>query len=317
MIGSRLLLAGVLAASLTMTRASFAQPSAAAVAQVLFEEGVALMEEHRLSEACPKLAESQRIDPGGGTLLNLAACWEGLGRFASAYATYNEAASVAVKDGRPEREELARRELTELRPKMSYVRVSIHRAEGVETFLDDTRIGSAALGVALPVDPGSHVIAARAPGFRAYELRFEALPPGETVSLQIPDLEPEPRASAPPAATDAPKPRKPSPARASDSRPRPLTIALGALGGAFVVLGGVSGGVAFAEKASSDAGCPTATTCTRDGAAAMDRAVGFAWGSTVSLAVGVAALTTATVLFFSERGGPATTARTSGALYVW
>jgi hypothetical protein len=49
----------------------------------------------------------------------------------------------------------------------------------------------------------------------------------------------------------------------------------------------------------------------------MDRAVGFAWGSTLSLGVGVAALATATVLFFSDRGGRSSTARAAGALYVW
>ncbi len=311
MIGSRLLVVVAIATSLTLTRTAIAQPSAAAVAQVLFEEGVALMEEHRLAEACPKLAESQRIDPGGGTLLNLGACWEGLGRFASAYATYNEAASVAVKDGRHDREDVARKKLAELRPRMSYVRVSIGRSEGVEITLDDTRIGDAALGVALPVDPGPHVLSARATAFLPYERRFEALPPGETLALDV-RLEPEPRAA--PRATEG---QRPYASRPPDRGPRTLTIALGALGGALVVLGGVSGGVAFAEKAASDAGCPTATTCTQGGAAAMDRAVGFAWGSTLSLGVGVAALATATVLFFSDRGGRSITARAPGALYVW
>lgn len=311
MIGSRLLLVGAVATGLSFSFAARAQPSAAAVAQVLFEEGVALMEEHRLAEACPKLAESQRIDPGGGTLLNLGACWEGLGKFASAYATYNEAASAAVKDGRRDREEIARKKLVELRPKMSYVRVAVSGPrEGVEITLDDTRIGSAALGVPLPVDPGPHVLAARASGFRAYERRFEALPPGETTNLDVPALEPERREPSPP-------PREETRAKPRSSGSHALVLPLGVLGGALVVLGGVSGGVAFAEKAASDAGCPTATTCSEGGAAAMDRAVGFAWGSTVALGVGAAALATAAVLYFSDRGGRATGSRAQGVLYTW
>ena len=309
MIGSRLLLVGAVATGLSFAGAARAQPSAAAVAQVLFEEGVALMEEHRLAEACPKLAESQRIDPGGGTLLNLGACWEGLGKFASAYATYNEAASAAVKDGRRDREDLARKKLVELRPKMSYVRVvASGPREGVEITLDDTRIGSAALGVPLPIDPGPHVLAARAPGYRGYERRFEALPPGETTALEVPALEPERREPAP-LPLERPKPKP--------SGPHALVLPLGVLGGALVVLGGVSGGVAFAEKAASDAGCPTATTCSEGGAAAMDRAVGFAWGSTVALGVGATALAAAAVLYFSDRGGRTTASRAQGVLYTW
>jgi hypothetical protein len=49
----------------------------------------------------------------------------------------------------------------------------------------------------------------------------------------------------------------------------------------------------------------------------MDRAVGFAWTSTVSLGVGAAALATAAVLFFSERSGRPSTARAPGALFAW
>lgn len=309
MTGSRGLAVGALVTLATLTRTAHAQPSAAAVAQVLFEEGVALMERGDFAEACPKLAESQRIDPGGGTLLDLGACWERLGRYASAYATFNEAASVAVKDGRRDREGLARAKLAELRPKMTFVKITSEGPAEATIYLDDTRIGPAALGLPLPVDAGSHVVAARASGYRPIERAFEAGAPGEIRALVLPRLVPEPAQVEPP-------PRSTSPASAPAAPSRAPELVLVAGGAAFVVVGGVVGGLAFGQKAESDAGCPTRSTCTPEGAAAMDRAIGLAWTSTIGVGVGAAALVAAAILHFA-RPGPSRTARAPGVVYTW
>src|SRR5262245_36723730 len=60
-------------------------------AQALFDQGRALVTLGRFAEACPKLAESLRLDPGIGTMLWLADCYENVGRSASAWATFREA----------------------------------------------------------------------------------------------------------------------------------------------------------------------------------------------------------------------------------
>src|SRR5258708_39530923 len=76
--------------------------SDAATAQALFDAGRTLMSAGNYAAACPKLADSQRLDPGAGTLMNLAACYEKNGQTASAWATFLEAAPAARAGGHPE-----------------------------------------------------------------------------------------------------------------------------------------------------------------------------------------------------------------------
>ena len=57
-----------------------------ATAEALFTEGRALATSGKCAEAIPKFQASQKLDPGVGTLLNLAECYEQVGKTASAWA---------------------------------------------------------------------------------------------------------------------------------------------------------------------------------------------------------------------------------------
>src|SRR6478735_9605838 len=57
-------------------RAGAASPTDQAKAEALFDEGRRLLAAARFAEACPKFAESQRLDSALGTLLNLGDCYE-------------------------------------------------------------------------------------------------------------------------------------------------------------------------------------------------------------------------------------------------
>ncbi|MGA3123434.1 MAG: Tex-like N-terminal domain-containing protein, partial [Polyangiaceae bacterium] len=69
-----------------------------ALATSLYDEGRALFSQNKVSEACRKLEESQRLVPAHGTLLNLAACHEREGLAASAMAEFREARELAERD---------------------------------------------------------------------------------------------------------------------------------------------------------------------------------------------------------------------------
>src|SRR6476619_3478469 len=81
--------------SIPLLLAGTASAGDKALAESLFDAGRQLMQAGDFQQACPKFAESQRQDPSPGTLINLAKCYEGLGRTASAWADDKEAATLA------------------------------------------------------------------------------------------------------------------------------------------------------------------------------------------------------------------------------
>src|SRR5262245_39437134 len=113
-------------AAATSTAPVRAEPTDAdkTLAAALFREGKALMDKAEVDKgdyapACGKLEESQRLDPGGGTILNLALCHEKQGRPATAWAEFIEALGIARRDHRQARIDLAEEHIAKLEPTLS------------------------------------------------------------------------------------------------------------------------------------------------------------------------------------------------------
>jgi serine/threonine-protein kinase len=242
-------------------------------AQALFDEARALMKEGRYSEACPKLAESQRLDPGGGTLLNLGICHARAGLTATAHTELRAALAQAETDNRADRVKTAQHQLDELSPKLSWLRIqaaSDITTLGVRIEIDGVELSHADFGNELPIDPGVHEVKATAPGHLPWSTRVQIAPALDHQSVDVPALEPEPRplpaAPPPPAAVAgavavAPKRAPPETSAASSGTPSWIGYATGGAGIVALGVGTYFGVRAVTLKNRSDKYCDDAGNC--------------------------------------------------------
>lgn len=224
-------------------------------ADVLFEEGRALLEAKDYAAACPKLAESHRLQPGGGSALALAICREGEGKTASAFAAYQDALFYAKRDKRKDREDHATAKLIELEPLLPKLRVFISDAaktQGVRVTIDRDPLRPAQEGASAYVDPGEHQVEASAPGFGPRVVKIVASP-GKSVDVLI-----EPLVAAP--VTPAAEPPLPRPERAPERAgggTRTAGLVVGAVGVVGVAVGTYFGLRALSLGGDVDRRCPT------------------------------------------------------------
>lgn len=249
------------------TRAPVARAEAEdqAAARALFEQGRALMKNGQFPEACPKLEAARELYTSAGILLNLADCHEKIGRTASAWTEFGEAAAVAKRTNRDADADEATRRQTELAPKLARLTIAVpHAVPGLSVERDGAPIAPAAWGASLPVDPGTHAIRAVAEGFEAWTKSVEITAPGQTVSVEVPEL----RASASPAPVASETPGT-TPAAgvttAAEAPPRSSVLPWSLIGGGGAVA--VGGGVlmlvesrhASTARANDDQGAWDAT----------------------------------------------------------
>jgi hypothetical protein len=287
-----------------LSESARAQPSETdkTLAQSLFDQAKALMDAGKYAEACPKFAESQRLDPGGGTLLNLALCHENEGKLATAWTEFKEALGAARRDGREERIQAAEEHIASLEPKLPWMTLSVvSPAEGQTVKLDGAVIGSAVWGAPVAIDPGAHELSATAPGRTPWKGSV-TIAVAEKKAVTIPALA-VPRANAP--VGTEPAGVAPGPDGSAD-RAKGDSSTLGwIIGGAGIVSLGVGtffGIQTLSKKKQSDDLCPTDTTCTKEGAKLSDEAHTTAWIANVGIGLGLVGIGVGGYLVLSTGG---------------
>jgi serine/threonine-protein kinase len=282
-----------------------------AAAEALFDEGVRLLKEGHVKEACRKLERSQAVDPGIGTLLYLGECYKQAGRTASAWAIFREAASKAEALGQDDRARAGTQRADELEPTLSRVLFSMDPAnlgiEGLEVRQGESDLNRALWGSAVPVDPGRLTVLARAPGYEDLQIAVEVKPgpseqtvkigplkklaeePQTAVVAQVSEEKPSPREEVAPEAIPEPS-----------SKQRTVGWVLGGTGLVGFGVGGVFGTLAYLHEQDAKKVC-TSSVCEpgSGGIEHSNKAQDFALVSTISFIAGGALLATGAVLYFT------------------
>jgi hypothetical protein len=300
-VAKRAACAAVVLASLALPGAARADAPSPGSADAIFREGRTLLDAKRYDEACPKLAESQRLEPGAGTLLALALCHEGQGKTATAWGELNEAAALGKKVGRMDLANAAQKRATAMEPQLARLVVRMPEDVDYDVKRDGEPIAKSAWGTPLPVDPGEHHVEVSAKGkvTRSYVVRLSG---AGAVEIVIDKLE-DKRAALPVATPSAPVSlavMSPPVEPAQDNRggtQRTLGLATVGVGVLGLGAGAYFGGRALSESAEGKRTCPTTPCPAAAPSDANERAKDSFKLSVISIAAGTGAITLGTILY--------------------
>jgi hypothetical protein len=296
-------LSATLALSLVAGAAQAESSTRSAGAEALYEEARRLMTQGDLEHACPKFKQSYELDPGGGTLLNLAECYERQGKFASAWSTFKEALVMAQRDGRTERVDYAKKHLAVVEPKLSKITIEVAKeanVPGLTVTLDGTPLGAAAWGLGMPVDPGTHQVTASAPNKVSFEQRVEIESGSST--LAIPKLADAVAAAAGPRLVDTDTEKKPvTDEPATGSGRRTAGFVIGGVGIVALGVGSYFGLRAFSKWSEREDNCVGG--CNSAAKSAGDAAQSAATVANIGIGLGLVAVGVGTYMVLSSKSG--------------
>jgi hypothetical protein len=298
--GAALLGAGAVAVAVLLSRGALAQRAAGdqAAADALYNEGRELLKAGKNAAACAKFEASFALGPATSTMLNIARCHEQDGKLATAWADYNRALSLngdtPGAERRRELEALAQKGLHALEPRLPRLRVALTAPPpGVEVRSDDNVLPAAALGEALPVDPGPHQVRVSAPGYRE-ETRSVTLEEGKTAVVEI----------ALQRSADEP----------GRGWARPAGIALTTAGAVGLGIGAVTGVLSLNKVSAvkSESMCTSGSPCSTTDASGLGSAKTLGNVSTATFVAGGVLAAAGVVLLVLPSGGGARSSSVAG-----
>jgi hypothetical protein len=271
-------------------------------AKVLFKQGLDDMMAERYDSGCPALEQSYQLSGLAGALFTLAECNAKWGKMATAlkhYRSYLAAYSKLSPEKREkqgERQKLASEQVAALQgaaPKL-VIALAAGTPEGVIIKRDGELVPADDIGAPMPVDPGGHSVEATFPSgeTKTYEVEMAAAE-NKRLVIRLPSAGEQ----------DAPAPDEDG----SGDSMRTWALVIGGVGLVGVVVGAATGAGAIATRGTLDDNCVD-TVCNQEGKDAADTTKLLGNISTISFAVGGAALVTGVVLYLIAPNGEDTEA---------
>lgn len=252
-------------------------------AEQFFREGRAAVAAKDYANACPKFAESQRLEPAPGTLLNLADCEEHLGQIVKAREHYSLAASGFARTDARREFSYKRAAMLELKLARLTLKLASSAPSGTQVQLGNAILDSSSLGVPVPTDPGEAHVVVTAPGRvdRSYSIK---LADGESADLAIDAGEPE-KANTIVRTVEA---------KQKTNVRRIAGLSILAVGVAGVTVGAITGILAIDKANIVKAHCDAQVVCDETGYAAAGDGKVFSPLSTVAIIAGASLMAVGT-----------------------
>ncbi len=235
-----------------------------ATARALGQEGEAALQNKDYATAEDRFRRADKLIHAPTLELGLARALVGVGKLVEAQEAYNRIVREGVAPGAPavftRALQDAKKEVEGVSPRLGTVTIVVKAAGGADlpsenVTLDGAPVNTASLGVRRPIDPGSHVLQATATGYKPAELRFSVT---EGAASEAPlTLEPEP--ASPSVAAVGPVGNAGTTGTGAEPHrglPGYLPWVAFGVGGAGLILGGVTGVLAMGAHSTLAGECP-------------------------------------------------------------
>lgn len=286
-----------------------AQPSEQDIAQArqLGQQAQAAYDAGNFAESEKLWAAARNLYPVAPTLsLGLARTQAKLGKVVAAQENYNKIIREWGSNPSPPPAfaaalEAAKTEVGAVSAKIANVVISVEGPSSPNVTVDGQPVPAAALGLKRPVDPGTHTVRAEAAGFKPAETTFQVAEGGSAEAKLKLDKAPEAVAAVPgetqptpPQAGEEPPPSVG--AESGKSSNKTLAIVALGVGGAGLVVGGVTGLLALGKHGDLEGQCPNGV-CPPDRQGDVDSYQTMGTLSTIGFIVGAVGVGAGVVLW--------------------